>query len=54
MVTRLIIVKILSVCVVILWIVVSLGTLKGVVSGRIFHAPCLADLRPKKEVRDVA
>ncbi|KAJ0423297.1 voltage-dependent anion channel [Aspergillus carlsbadensis] len=45
---------ILSVCVVILWIVVSVGTLKGVVSGRIFHAPCLADLRPKKDVRDVA
>ncbi|KAL2838990.1 voltage-dependent anion channel [Aspergillus pseudoustus] len=45
---------ILSVCVVILWIGVSLGTLKGVISGQIFHAPCLADLRRKKDVRDVA
>ncbi|CAL5869231.1 uncharacterized protein PFLUO_LOCUS3459 [Penicillium psychrofluorescens] len=36
---------ILSLCVVGLWIMVSIGTLKGVVSGKLFLAPCLADLR---------
>ncbi|KAL5358893.1 sulfite efflux pump SSU1 [Aspergillus floccosus] len=33
-----------SLCVVVLWGVVSVGTLKGVVSGRMFYAPCLAEL----------
>ncbi|KAL6230155.1 hypothetical protein BDW75DRAFT_223396 [Aspergillus navahoensis] len=42
---------ILSVCVVILCIVVSLGTLKGMLEGHIFHAPCLADLGAKKDER---
>jgi hypothetical protein len=37
--------QILSIFVVILWIIVSIGTLKGVVSGKLFVAPCLADLR---------
>lgn len=37
--------QILSVCVVVLWIVVSIGTLQGVLSGGLFFAPCLADLK---------
>ncbi|KAL4971689.1 voltage-dependent anion channel [Aspergillus desertorum] len=45
---------ILSVCVVILWIILSLGTLKGVLAGHIFHAPCLEDLRPKRDGGEVA
>ncbi|KAJ6084556.1 hypothetical protein N7486_011356 [Penicillium sp. IBT 16267x] len=36
---------ILSLCVVLLWIVVSIRTLRGVISGKLFVAPCLADLR---------
>jgi hypothetical protein len=32
--------------------VVSVGTLKGVVSGQIFQAPCLADMRPKGDDKD--
>ncbi|KAL4930493.1 TDT family transporter [Aspergillus undulatus] len=39
---------IISICVVVLWLVVSAGTLKGVVSGRMFEAPCLAELRAKE------
>ncbi|EAW10941.1 TDT family transporter [Aspergillus clavatus NRRL 1] len=39
---------ILSLCVVVLWMVVSMGTLKGVVSGQLFFAPCLADLKMKE------
>ncbi|OQD83173.1 hypothetical protein PENANT_c018G08759 [Penicillium antarcticum] len=35
---------ILSLFVVVLWVIVSLGTLKGIVSGKLFFAPCLADL----------
>ncbi|KAL4878306.1 voltage-dependent anion channel [Aspergillus karnatakaensis] len=44
---------ILSLCVVILWLVVSIGTLKGVISGTMFQAPCLADLRAKEEENGV-
>ncbi|KAE8326354.1 voltage-dependent anion channel [Aspergillus sergii] len=40
---------IVSLCVVVLWVVVSVGTLKGVVSGQLFVAPCLANLRIKGE-----
>lgn len=29
--------------------VVSLGTLRGVVSGKLFHAPCLGDLRVEQK-----
>ncbi|KAJ5573205.1 hypothetical protein N7450_010189 [Penicillium hetheringtonii] len=36
---------IFSILVVILWLVVSIGTLHGVVSGKLFHAPCLADVQ---------
>ncbi|PKX90342.1 TDT family transporter [Aspergillus novofumigatus IBT 16806] len=45
---------IISLCVVVLWMVVSIGTLKGVVSGKLFFAPCLADLKLKEEDKDVA
>ncbi|KAL2864942.1 TDT family transporter [Aspergillus lucknowensis] len=45
---------ILSLCVVVLWVVVSMGTLKGVIAGHIFHAPCLADLRTKEDGQDIA
>ncbi|PWY78105.1 malate permease [Aspergillus sclerotioniger CBS 115572] len=40
---------ILSLCVVVLWIVVSIGTLRGVLSGRLFFAPCLADLNRRED-----
>ncbi|RDK42559.1 hypothetical protein M752DRAFT_251748 [Aspergillus phoenicis ATCC 13157] len=40
--------QILSLCVVVLWIVVSIGTLRGVVSGRLFFAPCLGDLKARE------
>jgi tellurite resistance protein TehA-like permease len=36
---------IFSTCVVILWIVVALGTIKGAISGELFYAPCLANLK---------
>lgn len=41
--------QILSLCVVVLWIVVSIGTLRGVVSGRLFFAPCLGDLKARED-----
>ncbi|KAJ6032938.1 uncharacterized protein N7446_008769 [Penicillium canescens] len=40
---------ILSLFVVVLWVIVSLGTLKGTVSGKLFFAPCLADLRIEED-----
>ncbi|KAJ6104112.1 hypothetical protein N7523_010432 [Penicillium sp. IBT 18751x] len=43
---------ILSVFVVVLWIIVSVGTLKGAISGKLFHAPCLGDLRVTEENKD--
>ncbi|GAD95149.1 sulfite efflux pump SSU1 [Paecilomyces variotii No. 5] len=46
---------ILSVCVVLLWIVVSVGTLKRAVTGEIFQAPCLAEMKSKQEEnRDIS
>ncbi|KAE8375530.1 voltage-dependent anion channel [Aspergillus bertholletiae] len=45
---------IVSLSVVVLWIVVSIGTLKGVISGEMFVAPCLANLKTKEENRDAA
>jgi hypothetical protein len=33
--------------------IVSIGTLKGAVSGTLFHAPCLGDLRVAEEEKDV-
>ncbi|KAB8349551.1 hypothetical protein FH972_023575 [Carpinus fangiana] len=35
---------IFSVCVVLLWVVVALGTVRGAKSGELFNAPCLANL----------
>ncbi|KAJ5778674.1 hypothetical protein N7520_001920 [Penicillium odoratum] len=40
---------IFSLCVVLLWVIVSIGTLLGVISGKIFFAPCLAGLRVVEE-----
>lgn len=39
---------IFSVAVILLWCVVAMGTARGAWDGRLFHAPCLANL-PKKE-----
>ncbi|KAL2841706.1 voltage-dependent anion channel [Aspergillus pseudoustus] len=44
---------IITLCVVALWIAISMVTLKGVMAGTIFHAPCLADLRAKEKERGV-
>jgi hypothetical protein len=37
-----------SVAVILLWCVVATGTVRGAIDGRLFHAPCLANL-PRKE-----
>jgi tellurite resistance protein TehA-like permease len=37
--------KIISLTVVILWFVVAVGTLKKAITGEIFYAPCLGDLK---------
>jgi hypothetical protein len=37
--------KIISLNVVILWFVVAVGTLKKAITGEIFYAPCLGDLK---------
>lgn len=39
---------IFSVAVIILWCIVMAGTVRGAIDGRLFNAPCLANL-PKKE-----
>ncbi|KAL4801970.1 voltage-dependent anion channel [Aspergillus unguis] len=44
---------IITLCVVVLWIVVSAGTLKGVITGTMFEAPCLADSGTKEDAKDV-
>jgi hypothetical protein len=41
-------VQILSIAVILLWIVVALGTAKGACSGKLFYAPCVANLKPKQ------
>jgi hypothetical protein len=33
--------------------IVSVATLRGIVSGKLFVAPCLGDLRVAEEVKDV-
>ncbi|KAL4897481.1 malate permease [Aspergillus ambiguus] len=38
---------VVSLCVVVLWMVVSVGTMKGVVTGRMFYAPCLGGLKER-------
>lgn len=40
--------QVLSVAVILLWIVVALRTAKGAYSGKLFYAPCVATLKPKK------
>lgn len=40
---------ILSITVILLWCVVAIGTVRGAWDGRLFHAPCLANL-PKKDM----
>jgi hypothetical protein len=40
--------QILSVAVILLWIVVALGTAKGAYTGKLFYAPCVANLKPKE------
>ena len=37
-----------SVAVILLWCVVTIGTIRGVIDGRLFEAPCLVNL-PKKD-----
>lgn len=39
---------IFSAAVILLWIVVALGTVRGAWSGELFHAPCLANLKPRE------
>lgn len=38
-----------STAVILLWIVVAAGTAKGAWSGKLFFAPCLANLKKKEE-----
>lgn len=40
---------IFSTCVVLLWVVVALGTIKGAISGELFYAPCLANLKRQQQ-----
>ncbi|OAT00173.1 uncharacterized protein BDCG_16500 [Blastomyces dermatitidis ER-3] len=40
---------ILTLCVLILWIIVSAGTIREVITGRVFFAPCLSDMRVKRK-----
>ena len=42
---------IFSVAVILLWCVVATGTVRGAWDGRLFHAPCLANL-PKKDIEE--
>ncbi|KAI9925736.1 hypothetical protein MW887_005538 [Aspergillus wentii] len=42
---------ILSLCVLILWIAVSIPTIMGVLSGKLFVEPALADLKAKEEAK---
>lgn len=42
----------MSVCVILLWIVVAVGTLKGAISGKLFSAPDLKDLDNSKEEQE--
>ncbi|PVI04151.1 hypothetical protein DM02DRAFT_586698 [Periconia macrospinosa] len=42
----------LSVTVILLWCVVATGTIRGAIDGKLFHAPCLANLPKIKEKED--
>ncbi|KAK2764412.1 Plasma membrane sulfite pump involved in sulfite metabolism [Arachnomyces sp. PD_36] len=39
---------ILSVCVILLWIVVTVFTIRGIIAGEMIHAPCLKDIKTAK------
>jgi hypothetical protein len=39
--------QIFAAAVCLLWVVVATGTLKGAISGKLFYAPCLQNLKPK-------
>ncbi|RMJ26288.1 transporter [Aspergillus sp. HF37] len=41
---------IFSLCVVIVWVVVSVGTIRGIVNGRLFHAPALEELEAEMKM----
>ncbi|KAF2193410.1 sulfite transporter Ssu2 [Zopfia rhizophila CBS 207.26] len=43
---------IFSVAVILLWCVVAIGTVRGAWSGKLFYAPCLANLPKKEEEND--
>lgn len=43
---------IFAIAVIILWIVVAIGTIRGAVSGELFYAPCLANLKDSDEGRN--
>ncbi|KAF2116107.1 sulfite transporter Ssu2 [Lophiotrema nucula] len=43
---------IFSVAVILLWCVVAVGTARGAWDGKLFHAPCLANLPKKEEDKD--
>lgn len=42
-----------SAAVVLLWIVVTVGTVKGAISGELFYAPCLANLKRQQQEEEV-
>jgi tellurite resistance protein TehA-like permease len=41
---------IFSLCVVIVWVVVSVGTIRGCVNGKLFHAPALEELEAEMKM----
>lgn len=45
-------IQIFAIAVIILWIVVAIGTIRGAVSGELFYAPCLANLKDSDEGRN--
>lgn len=45
---------IFAVAVICLWVVVAAGTARGAWRGHLFYAPCLRNLRPEDQVRDVS
>ena len=40
--------QIFAVAVCLLWVVVTVGTVKGAISRKLFYAPCLQNLKPKQ------
>ena len=41
-----------SIAVILLWCIVAVGTVRGAWDGRLFHAPCLANLPPKGDEKE--